>query len=112
MLCSEMLELFSCVNALQYDMTLFFCNNNNCILLVHQNSMPRDKFPSYVRELIEHLECQNDGNASLKAVAQFLFSVTDRFTRACRGVWVENSSVEGLYSFLLELPIDIILSVG
>lgn len=92
-------------------MAHYFCNNNNGILLVHQISMPHDKFPSYVRELIEHLECQNDGNTSLKAVAQFLFSVTDRFTRACRDVWDENSSVKGFYSFILELPIDIILSV-
>jgi len=73
--------------------------------------MPHDRFPSYVRELIEHLKCQIDGNASLKAVAQFLFSVTDRFTRVCRGVWDENSSVKSFYSFLMELPIEIILSV-
>jgi len=46
--------------------------------------MPHDRFPSYVRELIEHLECQIDGNASL---------------------------IKSFYSFLMELPIEIILSV-
>ncbi len=46
-------------------------------------NVAHDRFPSYVRELIEQLECQNDGKASLKAVAQFLFTETDRFIRAC-----------------------------
>ncbi len=45
-------------------------------------NVAHDRFPSYVRELIEQLECQNDGKASLKAVAQFLFTETDRFIRA------------------------------
>lgn len=70
--------------------------------------MPHDKYPSYVRELIEQLGCQNDGNASLKAVAQFLFSVTDHFIHACWSVWDENSSVKVFYSFLLDLLVEMI----
>lgn len=60
-------------------------------------NIAHDRFPSYVRELIEQLECQNDGKASLKAVAQFLFIETDRFIRACRVFRMKTAQLKGFF---------------
>ncbi len=60
-------------------------------------NVAHDRLPSYVRALIEQLECQNDGKASLKAVAQFLFTDTDHFIRARRVFRMKTVQLKGLF---------------
>ncbi len=60
-------------------------------------NVAHDRLPSYVRELIEQLECQNDGKASLKAVAQFLFTGTEHFIRARRVFRMKTVQLKGLF---------------